>query len=265
MLSQIPGFMESAYRGYQSQLPEPFETSTKFTIYLFADRKQWEAFTVGFTGPYAQVYLKIKVGAYYLNDACVAYNIGLERTFASIGHEGWHHFNSKHFKYRLPSWLDEGVAMQFETSKYDKGFFVFLPALNGYRLGELKQTLIKNKLIGLREIIGMNPGEAVIDSDDAVAAFYSQSYALVRFLREDDYGKRLANYQKMLLDGLNGQWPLDERGRQLASDRNIPITVDWNRMVGTMLFAHYIGDEFDKIEKQYLIFCKKIVYNVQLK
>jgi len=265
MLSQVPGFVESAYRGYQSQLPESFETSTKFTIYLFADRKQWETFTIGFTGPISPVYLKIKKGAYYLNDACVAYNIGIERTFNSLGHEGWHHFNSKHFKYRLPSWLDEGIAMQFEISKYNRGFFSFQPELNGYRLGSLKQTLMKNQMIPLRELIAMNPGEAIIESDEATAAFYSQSYALVRFLREDDYGKRLLKYQKMLLDGLKGQWPLDNADKRIAQDRNIPITASWNQMVGMHLFRDYIGDDYDKIEKQYVAFCRKIVYYVQLK
>ncbi|MGA2091859.1 MAG: hypothetical protein ABSH16_00435 [Sedimentisphaerales bacterium] len=265
MLSQVPGFVESAYRGYQSQLPEPIETTTLFTVYLFADRKQWETFTTGFTGRLSPVYLKIKAGAYYLNGACVAYNIGRERTFATLGHEGWHQFNSRYFKYRLPSWLDEGIAMQFEMSTYDTGMFRFEPARNGYRLGSLKQTLMKNQMIPLRDLIGMNPGEAIIESDDATAAFYSQSYALVRFLREDDYGKRLLKYQKMLLDGLTGAWPLDETDKRIAEDRNIPITVSWNRMAGTLLFANYIGDETDKIEKQYVTFCRKIVYYVQLK
>src|SRR4030042_4965506 len=51
MLSQVPGFMESAYRGYSNQLPEPIETTTKFTVYLFADREQWEEFTQSFNGP----------------------------------------------------------------------------------------------------------------------------------------------------------------------------------------------------------------------
>jgi hypothetical protein len=265
MLSQVPGFMESAYRGYQSQLPEPFETNTKFTIYLFADRKQWETFTIGFVGPMSPIYLKIKAGAYYTQGACVAYNIGRERTFATLGHEGWHQFNSRMFKYRLPSWLDEGVAMQFEVGKYDRGFYVFQPALNGYRLGSLKQTLMKNQMIPLRDLIAMNPGEAIIESDNATAAFYSQSYALVRFLREDDYGKRLLKYQKMLLDGLKGQWPLDNTDKRIAQDRNIPITASWNQMTGTLLFANYIGDDFDQIEKQYVAFCRKIVYYLQIK
>jgi hypothetical protein len=265
MLVQVPGFVESAYRGYQSQLPQPFETTAPFTIYLFADRRQWELFTISFTGPQAPLYLKIKAGAYYLNGACVAYNIGRERTFGGLAHEGWHQFNSRLFKYRLPSWLDEGVAMTFETSEYNQGLFTFTPERNGYRLGSLKQTLLKNKIIPLKELVGLNPGEVVIESDDAVAAFYSEAYALVRFLREDDYGKRLARYQKLMLDGLKGQWPLGEADRRIAMDRNIPITVDWNKMTGTILFQHYIGDDFDRIEKQYIIFCRKIVYPIQLK
>jgi len=261
MLSQVPGFVESAYRGYQSQLPSPIKTNTRLTIYLFANRQQWE----DFTGPQAPLYLKIKAGAYFLKGDCIVYNIGRERTFATIGHEGWHQFNSRHFKYRLPSWLDEGIAMQFEISKYDRGLFTFQPGRNLYRLGSLKKTLINNKTIPLQKLIAMNPGEAVIDSDDTVAAFYSQAYALVRFLREDDYGKRLADYQKLLYEGLAGQWPIPEQFVQIASDRNIPMTVRWNKMVGTAMFEHYIEDNLNDIEAEYLTFCRKIVYPVRLK
>jgi hypothetical protein len=265
MLSQVPGFVESAYRGYQNQLPKPIETTSPFILYLFADRRQWESFTTDFTGPHAPLYLQIKAGAYYLKGSCIAYNIGRERTFASIGHEGWHQFNSRLFRYRLPSWLDEGVAMMFETSQYEGGLFSFQPDRNLYRLGALKKTLIKNEIIPLKELVGMNPGEVVVASDEAVAAFYSQAYALVRFLREDKYGKRLSDYQKMLFDGLNGQWPLDETGQRIAADRNIPITVGWNKRVGTMLFEQYIDENFEKIEEEYLTFCRKIVYPVRLK
>ena len=48
----------------------------------------------------------------------------------------------------------------------------------------------------LMKLVGMNPGEVVVTEDpDSVGAFYSQAYALVRFLREESYGKRLRNYQ----------------------------------------------------------------------
>jgi len=263
MLLQVPGFVESAYRGYNNQLPEPIETTALLTVYLFAGRRQWEDFTKGFAGPQAPLYCRIKAGAYYLNDACVAYNIGRERTFSVLGHEGWHQFNKRHFKFRLPSWLDEGIAMLFEANRYDKGLFYFEPGRNLYRLGALKKTLMENGMIPLRELIALNPGEVLAaDKDEAVAAFYGQSYALVRFLREEDYGRRLANYRQLLLDGLRGNWPLSETARKIAADRNIPLTVRWNRAVGLLLFKHYIGDDFDKIEREYVTFCRKIVYHV---
>ena len=82
MLSQVPGFMESAYRGYNSQLPEPIEITTKFTIYLFAEREQWEDFTESFAPKRARLLTKIKAGAYYQKGSCVTYNIGRERTFS---------------------------------------------------------------------------------------------------------------------------------------------------------------------------------------
>ena len=266
MLRQVPGFVESAYRGYQGQLPVPIGTSTRFTIYLFATREQWEDFTRSFAGARAELYCKLKAGAYYLNGSCVAYNIGRERTFSVIGHEGWHQFNSRHFTYRLPSWLDEGIATLFEVHRGEKGLFYFEPGRNGYRLGALRKTLINGNMIALRELIGVNPGEVLAtDEDDAVSAFYGQSYALVRFLREEGYGKRLRDYHKMLLGGLNGDWPLSEADKRVAADRNIPRTVRWNRTVGPLLFEHYIGDNFEEIEKEYTAFCRKIVYHVKLK
>jgi len=196
----------------------------------------------------------------------VTYNIGRERTFSVLGHEGWHQFNSRHFKFRLPSWLDEGIAMLFEASRYDQGLFYFEPGRNLHRLGALKMALIKNEIIPLTKLIAMNPGEALATNrDETVSAFYSQSYALVRFLREEDYGKRLGNYHRLLLDGLKGDWPLNQISKRIAEDRNIPLTVRWNRAVGLQLFKQYIGDDFRKIENEYLTFCRKIVYHVHFR
>ena len=260
MLRGLARFVESAYRGYNGLLPNPIETATKFTIYLFADRKQWEDFTKRFAGPQASLFCKIKAGAYYHNGACVVYNIGSKRTFSVLGHEGWHQFNSRHFKFRLPSWLDEGVAMLFEAYGTKQGAFYFEPGENAYRLNTLKKTLIRDKMIPLKGLIAINPGEVLAaDEADAVMAFYSQSYALVRFLQEAGSGKRLSSYSLLLSDGLRGDWPLDEVSKRIAIDRNMPRTVLWNRVVGLLLFEHYIGDDFDQIEREYLAFCRQIV------
>jgi hypothetical protein len=260
ILRMVPGFVESAYRGYNDQLAQPIETSKKFTIYLFADREQWEDFTYRFAGEQAPLFCRIQTGAYYHNGACVVYDIGPRRTLAALGHEGWHQFNSRHFKYRLPSWLDEGVAMLFETSVYEQGFFRFDPATNVQRLGALKQTLANAKQISLHDLIATSPGEVLAtDQTEAVMAFYSQSYALIRFLREAGYGKRLDAYHRLLQDGLMGYWPLDESNSATAEDRNLPRTIPWNRTVGLQLFEHYVGRDREQLDREYIAFCRRIV------
>ncbi|MBN1972874.1 MAG: hypothetical protein JW787_04500 [Sedimentisphaerales bacterium] len=259
MLCRIPEFMESAYHVYNSQLPEKVETSVKFTIYLFANRTQWEHFTWTFAGDQAEIFYKIKAGAYYHNGSCIAYDIGAERTLSALGHEGWHQFSSRHFQYRLPSWLDEGVAMLFETYDYQDGAIMFAPTKNSYRLDSLKKTLASGRMLPLDELTAINPGQVLAtDQADSVAAFYSQSYALVRFLREYDQGRRRAIYNQLLADGFRGNWPLDNVSREIAVNRNLPRTILWNHIVGTQLFQQYIHDDFELIEKEYLDFCMQI-------
>ena len=282
MLRRIPGFVESTYRAYNSQLPEPVETPStrsgavpglcaqasrapardlhgRFVVYLFADRAQWEAFTRSFAGEQAELFCRIQAGAYYHQNACVAYDIGPDRTFSVLGHEGWHQFDDRHFKFRLPSWLDEGVAMLFETQQTEDGAFHFEPADNRYRLEALKRTLDRDRMMPLAELIATTPGDVLAtDQTEAVMAFYSQSYALVRFLREADSGKRLASYRRLLADGLHGDWPLDETSRKIAADRSVPRNILWNNIVGLILFQEYVGDDFEPVEQEYMAFCREI-------
>ena len=265
ILSRVPGFMESAYSAYQKQLPYPVKTEHKFTVYLFGDRSQWENFTRKFTGENAELYLKIKKGAYYLNGACVTYNIGRSRTFSVLGHEGWHQFNSRHFTYRLPSWLDEGIATLFESSFYKDGFFFFDPSGNVSRLGCLKKLLQSGRIIPLEKLLVLNPGEVVAHADtEAVMAFYAQAYALIRFLREEEYGRHIGSYQQMLFDGKEGNWPIEKELQKTAADRNIPITANWNREISPKLFEYYI-DNCRDLQDKYIPFCRKLVRNVRIK
>lgn len=274
MLRQAPSFMESAYAAYNSQLPGQINTYTPFTVYLFENRQQWESFTRSFTGANAYQYLAIKRGAYYLNGACVVYNIGRKQTFNVLGHEGWHQFNNKHFTYRLPSWLDEGIATLFEVNEPVKGKFIFNPSANFNRLVNLKYTIMSYNMIPLEQLITLNPAQIIgahnhtaqlskNEETKVVIAYYAQCYALARFLREDGYGKRIKKYHAMLLGGLNGTWPLDEKLSRIASDRNIPLTVKWNSFISPRLFNLYVQEDMEKLEKEYQAFCKKITYNIR--
>jgi len=260
VLRRSAGLIESAYKAYNLQLPEPVETKIKFIIYLFAYRGQWEDFTNNFAGEQAEIFLRIKAGAYCHNGVCVAYDIGVERTFSVLAHEGWHQFSSRHFKFRLPSWLDEGVAMLFETQGGKGGALSFEPAKNTYRLSTLKKTMSKNKMVPLRDLIATTPGDVLAtDQAETVMGFYSQSYALIRFLREAGGGERLGDYHRLIADGLQGNWPLDATSSKIASDRNIPRNILWNHLVSLVLFHEYIGDDYEPVEKEYRAFCRQIV------
>ncbi|MDD5458486.1 MAG: hypothetical protein PHF37_03740 [Phycisphaerae bacterium] len=264
ILARVAGFVESAYAGYNSQLPLSLDTQNKFETYLFADRKQWADFTIALTGPQAKVYLQVKAGAYAHNGICVAYNIGRDRTFSVLGHEGWHQFNSRLFRYRLPSCLDEGIAMLFETFRYENGVYRFTSAENIYRLAELKKTLSDSKVIPLGQLIRLDPGQALrVEDSAAISAFYSQAYALVRFLREDNYGRRLNDYHDMLFGGVEGTWPISTEDCRIATNRNIPLTVNWNSRVGGAIFEEYIGSDYEQLQKEYISFCGKIVYHLR--
>lgn len=265
MLPQAPAYLESVYSAYQTQLPSPITDGEPMDVYLFGTRDQWEQFTKDTAGDDADVYLKIVKGAYTAKGKVVAYNIGLTQTFALIGHEGWHQFNQARFVYRLPSWLDEGIATLFETYRNEDGRFVFEPQRNLMRLGALRQAVLRNRLLPLRQLITLNPGQFLdaSGSDDLILSFYAQNYALVRFLRENNYGVRLQNYHQLLNDGAAGHWPLQGEFADLAADRSRNLTVGWNMQVSPALFTRYIDDDLDRIDAEYKAFCAKIVYRVR--
>jgi hypothetical protein len=257
MLRDVPAFLEACFNNFQRQAGELFQTSERFAIYLFDNRSQWERFTEGFAGRQSEMFGKLKVGAYYLNGSCVAYNIGRERTFMALGHECWHQFADRCFKFRLPSWLNEGIAMQFEANKYEGGLFSFRPVENSYRLDMLKKTIAQNQIIPLEELLETDPG-GLVGSGSRVSAFYSQCYALVRFLREAEGGKKPEQFNLMLADGLKGKWLLSDEEKRAAANRGFALTKGWNRIVGPQLFKQYFGSNIEKIEKEYLDFCKEI-------
>lgn len=258
-LRRIPGFLECAHQAYNSQLPYAVKPNERSKIYIFENREQWEDFTRLFTGAQAELFLKIRQGAYCHRGACVAYDIGPKRTLAALSHEGWHQFTSRHFTYRLPSWLDEGIAMQFEGFRFVNGHYRFEPSLNHYRTKALATVLTEQDSIALKDLLTTSPGEVMAtDRAESVMAFYSQSYALVRFLREGNAGKYLLDYQRLMQDGLLGEWALCSSDRAVAKNRDLARTIDWNGRVGIQLFRAYVCEEINSMEDEYSSFCWKI-------
>jgi len=274
ILRQVPVFLESAFRSYSTVVGETIVGDKKLLIYFFGNRGQWEDFSQYWTGKLAPIYLKIKAGAYYLNGACVAYHIGRESNFSVLAHEGWHQFADELLVFRLPAWLDEGLATNFEAYRWKNGRVEFVPRHNGSRLWSLGQTIARDNCIPLLHLLMLDAGRVLSHSghdpdspqaDPMVAAYYAQVYALVRFLREDDYGRRLQAFHTMVDNGYRGRWQLTAEDRAEATQRQRNPTRRWNARVGPLIFRQYIGPLPSEIENDYRAFCRKIVTKVRFK
>jgi len=257
LLREMPCFLESCFLAYGEFSGVDHLASGKFKIYLFGKRSQWETFTIMRTGEQAKDFLKIKAGGFFCEDFCAAYNIGRDRTFRLLAHECWHQYCDNVFTYRLPSWLNEGIAMQFEAYRFEEGEFKFTPAENQYRLECLGNALGGGKRFALQDLLTVNPGLLAGSDNDAMRIFYGQCYGLVRFLREDRLAGKKRAFGKMLTDAAGGKWELGDEAES-AGDRNIALTAGWNKKVGQKIFADYISSDVNETDRQYISFCRKI-------
>jgi hypothetical protein len=263
ILRQLPSFLESLHSAYMAEARVNFVSETPNTLYLFETRQQWEQFGELFTAGLWPVYKKIAKGAYYFNGACVTYNIGRTDTFAIIAHEGWHQFSHRHFKYRPPAWLDEGMAMQFEAFSRMRGRYKFVSSENTMRLHGLRRAFEQGHRPSLFSLLAENPA-VVIDSsqEDAsekITAYYSKVYALIRFLDEYGGGIYKPKKQAMIAALQNGTWRVDAQTSKLLTDRNNILTTKANQEIGVKLFTDFYGKRLDVISEQFEMYCYTLV------
>ncbi len=273
ILQGLAVFLETAFRSYGQVFGQEIEVKNRLAVYFFDNRQQWEEFTHHWTGAAAGTYLQIRAGAYYLDKACVAYHLGRKSNFAVLAHEGWHQFSDAVFAYRLPAWVDEGLATNFESYQWEDGKVRFDPRRNGARLMDLQKALASGNRMSLAELLTMDAGRILshdgMNSDGETHAvpqitrYYAQLYALVRFLREDDYGRRLLAFRKMLNNGRLGKWPLSAELQAEAMQRTRNPSRQWNAITGSLIFQSYIASDPTALEKQYLSFCQKILHNLR--
>ncbi len=265
MLRQLPTFLESVNSEYRKSSGIKITSDARYTVYIFETRQQWELFGEKFTDKLWPVYQKIDKGAYYTNGACVAYNIGRNDTLSILAHEGWHQFSHRHFRYRLPAWLDEGLAMQFEGFQQYKGRYVFSPSLNTVRLNGLKKSFETGPAPAFTDLLSANPA-VVIDGDPKNAAerinsYYSRLYAFIRFLNEYGAGMYKPQFHALIIDGCEGRWEIDVELAAALQDRNSILTTEINRELGVRVFANYYGIKLRTMEEQFSMYCYSLVLN----
>jgi hypothetical protein len=251
MLSQV---MEGALVQYQQFVPGVRLSARPMQCYVFAQRAQWARFTSEHTGQDATIYLKINRGGYTVRDWYVAYLIGDVGTYAVAAHEGWHQFVARHFKTRLPPFLEEGIATMFETISWSNGQPRWSLAVNRQRAERLRRALDDQSLWPLEQLIMMHAGDVVGLSGDRIETFYAQNWAFAQFLWEAESLRYRPALQRMLADLASGSPPAALGSRRLSPGL-------WDPESARPLLEHYLGIELYEIEQAYLSYVRRVAYD----
>ncbi len=243
----LPGFVEAAYENYARLVPPahadvaqpPSLGVERMKVYLFLSRGQFEAFTRHLTGPRAKVFLQVHNGGYSEHGVSVIEYVAHQITFPLFAHEGFHQYLYHYVNARIPAWLNEGLAVYCEGQRWStQGIKEFDPWYNPMRRNDLAAGLAGNRLHPLRRLLETDAGRIIAGSNQSVAMYYGQVWALLLFLREGAGGKYAAGLQR-LLDGLN----------TVGSER--PALNP-----GEDLFRTFISDDLDTVEREYLDFMR---------
>lgn len=207
VLEVVPQVLEGALQQYQMLVPDVPLTSQRMDGYLFANRTEWAAFTIVHAGEDAEIYLQVQRGGYCLGDRTVTYFLGDLSTYSVTAHEGWHQFVARHFRTRLPPFLEEGIACLFESVTFDNGLPRWSLSVNYNRIDKLRAAVSANDLWPLEELISMHAGQVISLPTERIEAFYAQNWAFARFLWEGEHGHFRPAFQRMLHDAAAGRLP----------------------------------------------------------
>ena len=253
-VSGMAQLMEGAYGMYRTLAPSVQPTDHPMRCYMFGTRLEWIDFTRLHTGESAPIYLRISRGGYTIHDWYVAYYLGGDNsTYSVAAHEGWHQFVSRHFKGRMPPFLEEGLACMFEDVEWNNGLPRFNLTLNPDRALSLRRVVDANELFPLDQLVTLQAGDIVGRAGIRIEAFYSQSWAFARYLWDGENGKYRPALQHLLADAAAGTI-YDPTGYLQFSYRG------FNPAGARPLIEHYLGEDLATVEDGYRQFVQKVAY-----
>ena len=251
MLLTLARAMEGALAQYQRFVPGVRLSTRPMDCYVFARHTEWARFTAERTGADAMIYLKIRKGGYTVRDWYVAYFIGDVGTYAVATHEGWHQFVARHFRSRLPPFLEEGIATMFESITWSNGRPRWGLAANPSRAAKLRRAIDAGNLWPLEQLATMHAGDVVNLPGERIETFYAQNWAFAQFLWEGDGGRYRGAMQRMLSDLAAGTAPERLTGRRGAADL-------WNPGTAKPLLEHYLQTSLPDLERAYLAYVHQL-------
>jgi hypothetical protein len=252
VLLRLPQVLEGAYAQYQTFAVAPV-TNKPMRCFVFGKRNEWADFTSRHTGSDAAIYLQITRGGYTIGDWFVSYYVGENATYSVAAHEGWHQYVARHFKGRLPPFLEEGTACMFENVKFPANLPRWDLSLNPNRTLGLRNAIENRVLWPLDKLVTMHAGDVVQLPGDKIEAFYAQNWGFARFLWEYDNGRYRESFKKLLSDTAAGQVydPTNTLNRAGAS---------WSPRSVRPMLEHYLGRSLTDLDVDYQQFIRKIAY-----
>lgn len=243
----LPAFLENCYRAYFGLLPCSVSQAEPMPTYLFQRRNQWERFTEEFAPARADTYKAIRQGGYSERGTTVSYYGTQSSTLSILAHEGLHQYLESTERHRIPAWVNEGLACYFESFKFDPmtGTSLHDPENNNLRRPRLREAVVTESLIPLREVLATNAGHAVQENRRYVQACYGQWWSLTLFLlRPESENPYHSGYQSMLAE--LGSDAMHRRARAyLAADSEGEISF------GEAVFRAYITEDLERFDTEY--------------
>ncbi len=254
LVDALPDFVEASYQNYQRWVPARKPLDKRMPVYLFKRRGEWAAFTRKFTGPHAEVYLKVRNGGYSARGVSAIQYVLHEVTFPLFAHEGLHQYLYHQVDQRVPAWLNEGLAVACEGQRWymtTKECYVkeFDPWFNPARRQALEEAVLRERLHPLRHLLRTHPGEILDGTGTAIQTYYAQVWALVLFLREGADGQYAAGFEQLLARLGEGGLDRHARAAHIWSEQ-----ADYN--YGEALFRGFISDDLDTVEQEYVAFMR---------
>ena len=247
--------MEGALAEYQRVAPGVPLTDHPMDCYFFKNREEWLDYTRRHTGADYYIYQQIGRGGYTIHDWYVGYYLGSTAATMSVAaHEGWHQFASRHFKGRLPPFLEEGIATMFEDITWSDDLPRWNLTMNRSRLQSLRGAVEGKYLYPLPELSQKHAGNVVAESGNRVQAFYGESWAFATFLWSAENGKYKPMLRRMITDVSDGT-AYDPSGVHQNS------SAAWNPSAVKPMLEHYLGMNLESVDAEYQKFVRKIAFD----
>lgn len=254
----LPEFMEACYREYEALMPPARPAASRMVVYLFGTRNEWARFVSRQYPRQAHTYLHIHAGGFVdaASGDAVIHDIGRADTLSLLAHEGFHQYAYHCFDERLPAWLNEGLATQFEAFDMIRGTPPpkFDPMRNHMRKSSLRRAMnVQGGMIPLEDLLGMHAGQAVVETGLTVRAYYAQVWSMVLMLREGAGGKYENAFENLLADAGT------ERPRRAVETWRAENPDRASLSPGEIIFRHYITDDLGTFINDYDAFTRHLV------